>query len=154
MTIQDVAHKLLQQEGSPLSSKEIAKRALEGGLVSSNAKDPVQSHAATIEKNIRDGIYNKPELVFVQSQEGRLVALPEWETTTIEPARYNSTPAFREIKIKVPQDIYEKIQLAEQARLANTLDETVVLLLKKGLSSAGSEIRQGVISQLDQFSEL
>ena len=45
MTIQEAAHNILKEFGKPLNSKEIARIALERGMVDSVAKDPVQSHA-------------------------------------------------------------------------------------------------------------
>ncbi len=58
MTIQEAAQKILEEAGKPLRSKEIAAIALERHMVISNSKDPISSHASTIDKNIRDGVYN------------------------------------------------------------------------------------------------
>jgi hypothetical protein len=55
MTIQEPAQIILEEVGKPISSKEVARIALDRRLVVSNAQDPVQSHAQAIEKNIRDG---------------------------------------------------------------------------------------------------
>lgn len=78
MTIQQAARKILEEHGSPLDSRSIARRALEMGFAQSSARDPVQSLAQTLEKNIRDGTYNRPELKFVHQAGRRLIALPEW----------------------------------------------------------------------------
>ena len=61
MTIQEAAYQILKELGKPLGSRDIARIALEKNMVTSTAQDPTQSHAQTIEKNIRDGIYNKPK---------------------------------------------------------------------------------------------
>ncbi len=54
MTIQEAAHKLLSEVMKPLSAKDLAKMALERHMVSSEAQDPIASHAQTIEKNVRE----------------------------------------------------------------------------------------------------
>lgn len=43
MTTQEAAKIILEEAGKPISSKEIAKIALERRLVVSSAQDPVQS---------------------------------------------------------------------------------------------------------------
>ncbi len=63
MTHQEAAYEILKKLGKPTSSKEIGRIAHDKKMVSSTAKDPAQSIAQTIEKNIRDGIYNNPKLV-------------------------------------------------------------------------------------------
>ena len=62
MTIQEAAHDILNELGKPVSSKKLSRIALDRRMVTSVAKDPVQSHAQTIEKNIQDDIYNQPKL--------------------------------------------------------------------------------------------
>jgi len=44
--------------------------------------------------------------------------------------------------------------LAEQAKLAKDFDETVTLLLKKGLSAVAPDIKKGLIQQLNEFERL
>jgi hypothetical protein len=150
MTIQEAAHKILEEMGKPLSSRDIAKIALERRMVSSTAQDPIQSHAQTIEKNIRDGIYNKPKLVFVNSPQGRHVGLPIWNSN-----RYSDPdtkiPNLSELKVHVPTELLEKIKLADQAKLKNDFDETVSFILTKGLSILSPEIKKGLMKQLDSL---
>ncbi|MBW2030922.1 MAG: hypothetical protein JRH06_16185 [Deltaproteobacteria bacterium] len=150
MTIQEAAYNILNEVGNPLGSRKLAKIALERGMVTSYAKDPVQSLAQTIEKNIRDEVYNSPKLIFLYTPQGRLIGLPIWEKTEKMTASNNSA-TFKELKAKCPVEILEKIRLAEQAKLARDFDETVILLLKKGLSAAASEIKKGLIQQLNEF---
>ncbi|MBW1715981.1 MAG: hypothetical protein JRJ77_09180 [Deltaproteobacteria bacterium] len=76
MTIQEAVFDILNEVGRPLSSRELAKIALDRGMVTSYAKDPVQSHAQTIEKNIRDDVYNRPKLIFIPTAQGRLIGNP------------------------------------------------------------------------------
>lgn len=155
MTIQEAAQKILEEFGRPLSSKEIAGIALDRRMVFSNAQDPVQSHAQTIEKNIRDEVYNKPRLVFIHGQEGRTVGLPSWGTKP-SPAPHNAHKASdcKELRAKVPADLLQKIQLATQANLANSFDEMVTLLLRRGLSAVAPDIKRGLLEQLDELDSL
>lgn len=150
MTIQEAARKILEEMGKPFSSRGIAKIALERRMVSSTAQDPIQSHAQTIEKNIRDGIYNKPKLVFVNSPQGRLVGLPIWDSN-----RYSDPdtkiPDLGELKVHVPTKLLEKIKLADHAKLKNNFDETVSFILTKGLSILSPEIKKGLMKQLDSL---
>ena len=150
MTIQEAASNILNEVGKPLSSRELAKMALERGMVTSYAKDPTQSHAQTIEKNIRDDVYKRPKLILIHNPQGRLIGLPMWENLEQMTAG-NDSATFKELKAKCPVEIFEKIRLAEQAKLAKDFDETVTLLLKKGLSAVAPEIKKGLIQQLNEF---
>ena len=58
---------------------------------------------------------------------------------------------FKELKAKCPVEIFEKIRLAEQAKLAKDFDKRVTLLLKKGLTTVAPEIKKGLIQQLNEF---
>ena len=153
MTIQEAAYKILEEMGKPLNSREIAKIALDRRMVSSTAQDPIQSHAQTIEKNIRDGIYNKPQLVFVNSSQGRLVGLPIWDSN-----RYSAPDTklqnLSELKVHISTELLEKIKLADQAKLRNNFNDTVSLVLSKGLSILSPEIKKGLMEQLDSLNSL
>ena len=146
MKVQEAAYRLLQEEGRPLSSRELARRALERGMVTSASSDPVFSIASTIEKTIRDGRYNRPELVFVQSGSGRRVGLPSWKPRSVP-----AGPERRLVTIQIPGDLAEKITLAAQARLAPTFEATTALLLRRGLAAAAPEIKRAVLRQLDML---
>ena len=155
MTIQEAAKIILEEAGRPISSKEIARIALERRLVVSSAQDPVQSHAQTIEKNIRDGVYNKPKLSFIHGPQGRLIGLPSWESVLEQPWESEArVPEYKELTARIPADLFHKIQLASQARLANTVDEMVVMLLRKGLAVVSPDIKKGLLEQLTEFDEL
>lgn len=144
MKVQEAAYRLLTEEGRPLSSRELARRALERGMVTSAAGDPVFSIASTIEKTIRDGRYNRPELAFVPSTSGRLVGLPTWKPRSVP-----SMPARRTVAVQIPAELADKITLAAQARVAPTFEATTAWLLRRGLAAAAPEIKQAVIRQLD-----
>ncbi|MBW2051845.1 MAG: hypothetical protein JRI85_06330 [Deltaproteobacteria bacterium] len=153
MTIQEAANEILIERGKPMTSRELARIALEGGLVSSTAQDPVQSHAQTIEKNIRDDIYNRPKLIFIHSSQGRLIGLPEWKSD--EPKMVTSkSSALIEINAKIPVELFEKIKLAEQAKLKDDIDGTVAMLLSKGLAAVANDIKKRLLQQLDSFEDL
>jgi hypothetical protein len=149
MTIQEAAYKLLSEIKKPLSAKDLAKIALERHMVSSGAQDPIASHAQTIEKNVRDGVYNKPKLVFLHAgPQGRLIALPEWSSNqpTAKVPMQNSI----EIKARIPAELFDKIKMAELG-LKNDFDGTVSLLLLKGLSTVANDIKKGLMTQLDSL---
>jgi hypothetical protein len=154
-TIQEAAHDILEEFGKPLNSKEIARIALERRMVKSMAKDPVQSHAQTIEKNIRSDVYNKPRLIFIHGPQGRLIGLSTWKGKS---SHYDDTPTkqseYMELRARIPADLLEKIHLARQAKLANSFDEMVAFLLKKGLSVVALDVKKGLMQQLDQFDTL
>jgi len=150
VTSQEAAYKLLSEVGKPLSSKELARIALERRMVSSVAQDPVASHAQTIEKNIRDDVYNNPKLVFIHSDtQGRLIGLPGWNSNP--PAVKDTLPNLIEIKARISPELFDKIKLAEQAKLKNNFDETVSFLLAKGLSMVSADIKKGLMTQLDSL---
>lgn len=153
MTSQEAAHKILDEIGQPLSSKEIAKIALDRRMVSSIAQDPIQSHAQTIEKNIRDDIYNNPKLVFVNSSRGRLIGLPVWDSVR-SCAPDKRIINLSELRAHVPTELLEKLRLAERAKLKNSFDETVSFILTKGLSILSPEIKKGLMEQLDSLNSL
>lgn len=151
MTAQEAAQELLREAGRPMSSRELAKQMLERRMVASTAQDPVFSFASTLEKNIRDGTYNRPALVFVVGPEGRLIALPDGKTkeeasSPVPPAKVQSR-----VQISLPADLVEDLKLATQAGLAHTLEESAAILLKRGLTAAASEIRSGIHKRLDSL---
>jgi len=152
MTMQQAAFEILKAENRPLLATEIAKRVLEQGLKASDAKDPINSFAQTLEKNIRDGIYNDPKLVFIHSLHGRLVGLPSWEKQ--ETVTATNLPKTQEIKLQVPVELFEKIQLATQAKVANSFEETLILILKNGLSTIAPKIKEGLAQQLKKLDAL
>ena len=150
MTIQEAAYQILKESGKSLSSKDIANIALEKHMVISNAQDPTQSHAQTIEKNIRDGIYNRPKLIFIHSLQGRLIGLPEWDSAP-QITKNDQRQNLFELRVQIPIELYQKIQLADQAKLKNSFDETVSLILTKGLSLLSPEIKKVLMEKLESL---
>jgi len=154
MTAQEAAYKILNEEQKPLQSRKIAEIALNKGYVASSSKDPVFSIATTIEKNIRDKRYNSPHLVFLHTRDGRKIGLPsmeeagETESTTDPNQNFG---AKKRVSVELPEEIIERIQLASQAKLTANFDDTVALLLQKGLSVSAAEIRKRLLRQLEKI---
>lgn len=149
MKVQEAAHKLLVEEGRPLSSRELARRALDRGWVTSASDDPVFSIASTIEKTIRHGRYNRPELAFLTTASGRRIGLPNWNVRDLPPA-----PERKTVSVQIPADLADKITLAAHARLAPTFDATAALLIRRGLAAAAPEIKSAVMRQLEALERL
>jgi len=149
MTVQEAAHSLLKEIGKPLPSKRLAHLALERGLASSSARTPVESLAQTLEKNVRDKVYNTPELEFVHTPSGRLLGLPEWKAHPSGTAAVAADGTeILDLRARVPRELLDQVQLATQARIAAGFDDTVALLLRRGLSSEASRIKEGLLGQL------
>lgn len=154
MTAQEAAYKIIQEAGTPLPSREIAQIALNRGYLPSFAKDPVFSIATTIEKNIREGIYNSPQLVFIKTMDGRKIGLPSMDVAyeqTNDRLEPQGIASKQKLTVELPQEVIDQIQLAHQAKLAASYDETIALLIKKGLSSCATEIRKRLSDQLDSL---
>lgn len=149
MSIQKIAHAMLSEIGKPTSAKELAQKALSEGYHSS-AKDPVQSLAQTLEKNVRDGVYNNPELTFVHSNGRRLLSLLSWGREPAVPAT-TAEASTEELTAQVPIEVLEQLQLADQAKVARTFDETVVLVLRKGLSVMAPQIKERLMERLEKL---
>jgi len=141
MTIQEAAYQILVEEGHPLPSREIAKRALERGLVASKSRDPIQSHAQTIEKNIRDGIYNNPKLSFIRDKEGqRVIGLPAWDKGSMAPELSSSSL----ITVKVSEKSFEEIKIALESGLGKDESEVLSRLIHTGFKALHDQISAGL----------
>lgn len=106
-----------------------------------------------MEKNIRDGIYDEPRLIFIHNERGRrLIGLPSWKNG--QPGHESSVSDFKEIKFDIPATLLDKIQLAAQAKIADSFDDTLIKILQMGLTAMGSEIKEGLVQQLNKLDEL
>jgi len=153
MTVQQAAYNILKEKNQPMRSKEIAKILLDRNLKTSSSKNPVFSLATTIEKNIREGIYNDPKLIFISMERGRrLIGLPFWKNkeNILKPDTLN----LQDLTIKIPSILMEKIQLATQAKIRSSFEETVIMILQKGLSVIAPDIKKSLVSQLNKLDEL
>ncbi len=147
MTVQEAATLILKKIGHPLSSKELAKMVLKQRLVKSNAADPERSLASTIDQNISEE--REPKLVRFQGTNNEiLVGLPEWKDKVI-----GQTPWWEEIRITVPLELYQKLQLAQQAGLKPSFEETVMFLLESGLKQEKSSIKEGLMKQIENLQD-
>ena len=80
------------------------------------------------------------------------MALPNWEL----PEPPHSTPAavatpatqLKEVTVRLPIDIAEHVQLAAYAKVAETFDDTVALLLQRGLASVASQVEQALMARV------
>ena len=147
MRIQDATYEILKDTGKPMRSEHIAHLALEKNMCSSKARAPIKSLAQTIEKTIREGFYNNRKLIFINTPQGRLIGLPEWEFSIS--ATNNNLMNFTELKVNIPVELMDKIKLAEQAKIKNDFDETVILILKTGLSSLIANIKNVLMKKLE-----
>lgn len=151
MTIQEAAHRVLTEQGKPMLATEIARIALGRGWVTSTARNPMQSHANTISKNIHDGAYNKPELVFVKASGSRLIGLPAWGGNQVTDGPEVNANHLVELKARIPSQLHDKIRLAEHAKVAQGFDSTVCLLLTEGLRAVGPRIKDRLAKQLSEL---
>ncbi len=150
-TIQEIAYSILKEYGKPMPSKEVAQLALKRGLIQSSARDPIVSMAQTIEKNIRDSV--EPELKFIYgTQRNRLIALPTWDGMPLMDKKTGEQRVdIVELKARISIDLHEQVQLAAQSKIASGFDETVSLLLRRGLIAEAIKIKEGLMKQLQQL---
>lgn len=154
MTINEAAVEILKEKNKPLSSTEIATIAFNRKLISSNSKTPIKSLAYTIDKNIREGFYNNPRLVFINTSQGRMIGLPEWKNNNLSIDLQNSKSNFQKITISIPVNIIENIKLAHQARIAETFDETFIYILNEGISKVANIIKENISKQLEGLNNI
>ena len=148
VTIQQAAALLLGEQQKPLKSKELARLAQERKLVApSMAKDPIQSLSQVLERNIRLDKGNKPRLVFVETEEGRCIGLPEW----YEKKEIESTATQETIQIALSEDIMNKIKLYQGSFGVISIEETIIQLVKKGLNATSKELIDRLKVELEEL---
>ena len=131
-TVQEIAYQVLSTSKTPLKSRDIAAKAISGGLFHSNSKDPVGSFAQTLEKNIRDATYNKPELVFVQDKNKRLVSLPNQKTQDNDEVSYS-------VVTRLPPDLVKKLKVYAYLNF-KTESEVVAEIMKNGFDAINKSL--------------
>ncbi|MCD6485746.1 MAG: winged helix-turn-helix domain-containing protein [Syntrophobacterales bacterium] len=153
MTAQEAAYAILKEAGRPMASREVAEIALKRGLVTSSSKDPVFSIYTTIDKNIRENRYNSPRLAFMGEGRGRTIGLPAIIDTKASQTQGTYGEKERSIKkklsIEISEDLVDQIQIAYQARVADTFDATAIVLIQRGLASSAKEIRERLLEKLE-----
>lgn len=152
LSAQQAAEKLLKLEDGLMRSRAIAEALLDRGWVTSRARSPVESIAQTIEKNIREGVYNQPKLVFVYRRGQRLIGLPGMESGEEEPSpQAKQSEAKRRVTIAIPADLARRIDLARQAQVGESLEATILELIDVGLRESAHSIREKILEQVDQL---
>ena len=151
MTAHEAAHQLLVEVGRPQASTVLAERMLKRGLVRSNASDPIQSLAQTIEKNIRGKVYNRPQLEFVHTSDGRLIGLPSrGSKSAATPSRVAMSETLKVIGpderafIEVSARLLNKLGLVTFAELAPSREAAADLVIARGLDAMKDEIATGM----------
>ena len=142
MTFQHTAFLILKEKQRPLSATRIATIAFRRGLVKSWAEDPINSFIQTIEKNIRDSIYNNPELIFVYKNKERLIGLPTKNNTenqkiniTISLNRYQKelvTIIKKVFKNESDNELYSYFVLTGMDTVKTDLINILTKVMKKG----------------------
>lgn len=147
ITIQQAAAQLLSEQRKPLKSKELARMAQDRKLVApSAAKDPIQSLSQVLERNIRLDKGNKPRLMFVETAEGRAIALPEWYEEKKVPPKVEKNQT---IEIALSEDIMNKVKLYQTSFNIPSLEEAIVQLTKKGLGATSQELINRLKTELE-----
>ena len=154
MTAQEAAHRLLSEAGRPQAATTLAERMLKRGMVRSNASDPIQSFAQTIEKNIRDGVYNRPALEFVYTSDGRLIGLPA-QASGVAVTKRGANPVAPKVIapderafVEVSARLLNKLGLVVYAELAASREAAADLVIARGLDAMKDEIASGMRSAL------
>ncbi|MBE6024539.1 MAG: hypothetical protein E7231_15400 [Cellulosilyticum sp.] len=147
ITIQQAAAELLAEHRKPLKSKELARMAQERKLVApSMAKDPIQSLSQVLERNIRLDKGNKPRLIFVETEQGRAIAIPAWyEEKKPEPKVEKS----ENIAIGLSEDILNKVKLYQTSFNLPNMEEAIIQLVKKGLGATSQELIDRLKTELE-----
>lgn len=137
ITIQQAATELLSEYKKPLKSKDLARMAQERKMVApSMAKDPIQSLSQTLERNIRLDKGNKPRLIFVETESGRCIGIPEW----YEEVKVEKKVARERVEVALSSDLINKVKLYQSSFKVMSMEESMVQLIKRGLSATSQEL--------------
>ena len=148
MTIQQAAAELLSEHRKPLKSKDLARMAQERKMVApSAAKDPIQSLSQTLERNIRLDKGNKPRLMFVETEEGRCIGIPEW----YEEVKVEKKTSSEKIEVALSSDLLNKIKLYQSSFNFTRIEEAMIQLMKKGLSATSQELIDRLRLELEEL---
>lgn len=147
MTIQQAAANILRRFNYPIKAKDIAKIALQEDLVAkSKAKNPIISLSQVLERNIRMGMGNKPRLVFINTDRGRLIGLPEMEINYNEKKDIDNSTENEEVCLisllekYFDRDTIQKIEIYMKIKGYFRIEDAIVSLIKRGLVASTSEV--------------
>ena len=109
MTFLDAAHEILKQAGQPLHYREIAKRALEQGLIESKGKTPKATMNAQLATNIKRAAEGGRPSPFVRVGRG-VFGLKEWgkampTTPSTDEQPQPSYVTYKEAALRVLREI-------------------------------------------------
>ena len=136
-TIQQAAAELLSEYRKPIKSKDLARMAQERKMVApSMAKDPIQSLSQTLERNIRLDKGNKPRLIFVETESGRCIGIPEW----YEEVKVEKKVSSEKVEVALSSDLLNKVKLYQSSFKIISMEEAMIELIKKGLSATSQEL--------------
>ena len=144
LTIQQAAYEVLRKASEPLKSIEIAHRIIEQKLISSNAKNPIQSISQALERNIRMNKGNTPKLEFVDTYIGRQIQIAQEQVAT----RQSNAPSkavmkvesVEEITVKLSKDLLDKVKIYQLGTGKESIDDAIASLLRTGLSSSSNKL--------------
>lgn len=146
VTMQQAAAELLSEYKKPVKSKDLARLAQERKMVApSAAKDPIQSLSQALERNIRLDKGNKPRLIFVETENGRCIGLPQW----YEEIKVKEVKVSEKVEIALSDDLVNKVKLYQSSFNLKSIEETIVHLTKKGLSATSKELIDRLKLELD-----
>lgn len=143
MTIQKAAAQLLREFNQPMLAKEISRIALERELVESGSVNKVQSLTQTLERNIRLNMGNRPRLIFVETDAGRCVDLPERHEDQQDTQLVNdkdiikqAAEGYQSYQIDIPLNMVKLLKIHQLMEEYPTIEETIIELISVGLSSS------------------
>jgi len=157
-TIQQAAAEILKQRNYPIKPKEIAEIALKENLIApSKAKNPVISLSQVLERNIRMNMGNNPKLVFVNTDKGRMIGLPEMDVikkneTCNDAHIKNDTFIKNDVLIKSDVVIKNDTFIKSEAHIKNE-EDSLISLLKKHLPETTIE-KIELFMRIKRYSEI
>ena len=157
-TIQQAAAEILKQRNYPIKAKEIAEIALKENLIApSKAKNPVISLSQVLERNIRMNMGNNPRLVFINTDKGRMIGLPEMDViknneTFSDVHIKNDTFIKNDVLIKSDAVIKNDTFIKSEAHIRNE-ENSLISLLKKHLPYATIE-KIELFMRIKKYSEI
>lgn len=157
-TIQQAAAEILKQRNYPIKAKEIAEIALKENLIApSKAKNPVISLSQVLERNIRMNMGNNPKLVFINTDKGRMIGLPEMDAikkneTCNDVHIKNDTFVKNNVLIKSDAVIKKDTFIKSESHIKNE-ENSLISLLKKHLPEATIE-KIELFMRIKKYSEI
>lgn len=148
ITIQQAASELLSEHRKPLKSKDLARMAQERRMVApSMAKDPIQSLSQTLERNIRLDKGNKPRLIFVETENGRCIGMPQW----YEEVKVEKKVVSESVEVGLSSDLFNKVKIYQTSFKLTSIEDAMVQLIKKGLGATSQELIDRLKLELDDL---